>query len=299
MNELGYNDMGHLTDELLTHLLRPVPGTALPWWPVMNQAIGGLRSGELTLICAPTGTGKTQLLANIACQLMEQRTPTFIAPVETGAVDFMARMVSVLDRYDYNTGEPQSAEVVRSMQEKHFPAIKAAGFKFGNYESRVEIEEMKTMLIYQTQLYGMKVALLDNLNFFLKVTRSQDQILEMDEAVRVFGQVAKQMNIHIILVCHPKKTDGGRVTSEFDLKGSSSLVQEAWNVGLWNRPPTEDPRPVTDRELVFRKMRRRGSVVGQAFWFRYVGGRFIESTQTQQPKPFSQNRKPGYKHEYL
>jgi hypothetical protein len=91
---------------------------------------------------------------------------------------------------------------------------------------------------------------------------------------------AKDLPMHIILIVHPRKTDGGRVESEFDIKGSSTAVQECSNVALYNRPKNEDlesrARAFTDRELVFRKIRKRGMNVGRPVWFSYEGGRLQE-----------------------
>jgi hypothetical protein len=69
------------------------------------------------------------------------------------------------------------------------------------------------------------------------------------------------------MVMHPKKTVDSRIESEFDIKGSSTAVQEAHNVFLWNRPNKKDLetnfRHPSDRELKIAKMRRRGKYVGK------------------------------------
>ncbi len=68
--------------------------------------------------------------------------------------------------------------------------------------------------------------------------------------------------------------------SEFDIKGSSTAVQEAHNVCLFNRPKAADvERNIampTDREMVFKKIRKRGKHVGQKIKFRFNNGRYEE-----------------------
>lgn len=275
-SDLNFNHASALLAGALHELAFPVPGIDLFWWQRFNDVTGGLRAGELTLVCAPTGAGKTQFLANVACQMWIQNVPTFIAPVETGDQDFLIRMCSVMDGVDWNTGQAHSQDKVMRLSEKYARRFEESPLYLASYDNRVSIEDMEAMLRFQVQANGVKVALLDNLNFFLKIERASDQNLVIDEAVRMIGNVAKQTKLHIMLVCHPKKTDGGRVVSEFDLKGSSSLVQEAANVLLWNRPPSEAAALDTDREAVFKKMRRRGTAVNKAFWFAYKGGRFEE-----------------------
>lgn len=283
-SDLKFNQAGKLFAGALNELVNPIPGIDLFWWPRLNELTGGLRASELSLLCAPTGAGKTQLLANVACQLWLQNVPTFVAPVETGDQDFLIRMCSVLDGVDWNTGRAHSEDKVMRLSEKYKKRFDESPLYLASYDNRVSIEDMEAMLRFQVQVNGVRVALLDNLNFFLKVEKSSEQIIAIDEAVRMMGNVAKQTKVHIILVCHPKKTDGGRILSEFDLKGSSSLVQEAANVLLWNRPDPEAPALDTDREAVFKKMRRRGTAVNKALWFAYKGGRFEEKSLPGVPK---------------
>lgn len=272
---MNYDKGSSLWRKATEELKNPPLGISLPWWPEFTRFIGGLRPKEITLICAPTGAGKTQLLANISAQLLEQRVTHFVAPVETGDVDYMKRVASCLARRDYNTGDPVSeseiAEIERIAGRTLGGPINIAG-----YDNRVEAQEMIDMISYQYSRYGAQVALLDNLNFFLKIVSAQQERAEMDEAMHEFVMLAKKIPIHIVLIVHPKKTDGGRVESEFDLKGSSTAVQECSNVMLFNRPKADDPRVRTDRELVFRKIRKRGENVGRPVWFRYEGARYYE-----------------------
>ena len=115
------------------------------------------------------------------------------------------------------------------------------------------------------KLHGSKIAIIDNLNFFLEVTSQQNAVIEMDRVIHELIIFCKQVPIHVIMVMHPKKTDGGRVESEFDIKGSSTAVQEAHNVLLWNRPHPDlikmGRASEGDRELKLAKMRRRGRYV--------------------------------------
>lgn len=277
---LNYEKADQVWKETRATLASPPQGVPLTAWPILSELVGGLRPHELTLLCAPTGAGKTQLLANLSAQFLKQRVPHFVAPVETGGADYMARVVSALDKRDYNTGDAVPVSALDASEFKNKSLWSETKMLISTYDNRVEIKEMIILLKYMHQEYGIKVALLDNLNFFLQVVSSQQEKAEMDGAIHEFVMLAKALPFHVILIVHPRKTDGGRVESEFDIKGSSTAVQEASNVLLFNRPTQEDvknmTRKITDRELVFRKIRRRGTGVGRSVWLRFENGRLEE-----------------------
>lgn len=277
---LNYRPASEVWRETARVLKTPPKGIPAPWWPKFNDFLGGMREHEVTLLCAPTGAGKTQLLANLSVQFLAQEVPHFVAPVETGDIDFLARVASVFAKQDLNTGSPVASSVVEGLTKGFDDTGTFRNLYLASYDNRVEIQEMVDLLKYMHQEYGVKVALLDNLNFFLKVVSSQHEKAEMDNAIHEFVMLVKKLPIHVVLIVHPKKTDGGRVESEFDIKGSSTAVQECANCCLFNRPKREDIESgralSTDREMVFRKIRKRGVHVGKVIRFGFRGGRYEE-----------------------
>ena len=115
----------------------------------------------------------------------------------------------------------------------------------------------------------------------MEVTRSTEVVLEMDRIIHDLIILCKQIDIHIVMIMHPKKTDHGRVESEFDIKGSSTAVQEAHNVFLLNRPTFQqiqnENRCAFDRDLKIAKMRRNGLYVGKSVVFNSQGTRYLDS----------------------
>lgn len=280
MDDLNHKHVSELWVDAMERIALPPKGVYLPPWPTFSKYLGGLRPHEISLLCAPTGAGKTQWLANVSAQLLLQEVPHFAAPVETGDRDYVIRVLSAMEGKNFKALENPSVDELKSINETANRKIVNKPFWLSSYRSRVAIEDMVNLLKFMVQ-QGAKIAILDNLNFFLKVTRAVDQNIETDEAMRQFVMLVRSLPLHIILVCHPKKTGNeGRVESEFDIKGSSTLVQEADNVILFNRPKREDVeqgRHVwSDRELVFKKNREFGENINLPVWFRFHNCRYQE-----------------------
>lgn len=192
----------------------------------------------------------------------------------------MIRMISALTGKDYNTGVAHPISEIETLVKRYEAVLKTNNVILSTYENRVSVEDMLATLREVHEKFGCKIAILDNLNFFLQVTSSTMEKAEMDNAMHSFVMEVKKLPMHIILVVHPRKTDDGRVTSEFDIKGSSTAVQEAQNVFLLNRPDPDDIESGllthTDRELWIKKFRKRGSLVGQRFYFGFDNGAYFE-----------------------
>lgn len=248
-----------------SNLVKPIDGIKLKRWPLFNQATLGLRPHEFTILCGPTGAGKTTVGTNIIAQLGEDNVPYFVGSVETGMDDFTRAMTGVL--MNDNPYRSWNQKEIENANQLHGNILNSRRFVTARYDSRVPHKRLLADLLYAHDEYGTKVAFIDNLNFLMDIKSSKDQIADMDRAVHDFVVFVKKTPVHVFMVMHPKKTDGGRVESEFDIKGSSTAVQEAANVILWNRLKLEtdaayNKEPKWCREMKFAKVRKNGRAAG-------------------------------------
>lgn len=270
---------GDVFNAAMIEIMNPKEGIVIPEWKRFSRYTGGLRLNEFSIFSAPTGAGKTQFLANMTFWLASQGVKCFVAPVETGEIDFATRMLSVPAGLDLNTGDKFEMKDFKDAMGLHLHAFTENVF-FSTHDNRVDVTEMIETLRYMVEVNGVKVAILDNLNFFLKPARANEQMLVADEAVHEFVMLAKKIPIHLWLVMHPRKTDGAKLLSEFDIKGTSTAVQEASNILLMNKPNQEEldagVNPFS-RELFFAKIRKRGFNAGKRFYLEYRAGGYFES----------------------
>jgi archaellum biogenesis ATPase FlaH len=246
-------------------LLVPTPSSKLNSFPLFMKMTNGLRPYEFTILCGSTGTGKTTLCANWSADLLRQGIPHFVASVETGHLDFIKRVMSVIAAQDWNTGSLVAPDAVKRFYAEYGSHFESDCLNLSLYDNRMSVETLMADLAVMVKKKNIKVAIIDNLNFFLEVTRSQDQVIEMDRVIHELIIFCKRVNIHLVMVMHPKKTTTDRVESEFDIKGSSTAVQEAHNIFLFNRPHPDlikagEATP-SDREIFIAKVRRMGKYI--------------------------------------
>lgn len=260
----------------MRELASPAPSVVTRTFRKFDEITGGARAREFTILCGATGVGKTCFLSNLSVAYLAQNIPHFVASVETGPTDFVKRTFSVLHNRDLNGGDAIPAETLRHIHKEYSELYLTDSLSLSLYENRFSVEQLMSDIAYEVQERGCKIAMIDNLNFFLEVTRAADQLVEMDRVIHELIIFCKNIDVHLIMVMHPRKTDGGRVESEFDIKGSSTAVQEAHNIFLLNKPHKKLIEGGTanefGRQLTIAKMRRRGRFVGRSLLFTCTNG---------------------------
>lgn len=246
----------------------------LKQWAYLDTALKGLRMNEFTILCGPSGYGKTTFLANLAMHLVSERINTFVASVEIGGKEMLKKMVSAL------TGE--SFEKTLGRGNDYFNQHKQNFFYshdhlFTNYESRVNHRHLIYDLYWAHRNHGTKVAIIDNMNYILDPSGEKDQIAKMDKVVHEWVVAVKHLPIHVFMVMHPRKTDSGRVDNMYDIKGSSTAIQEAQNVLLFNALSDQVPdlfQIPRDycRELTVAKCRYNGRARGGKIIYSQTAG---------------------------
>lgn len=262
------------------NLANPVPSIRMEEFPNFSNLTGGFRAREFSILCGSTGVGKTTFIANLSASLIKQSIPHYVASVETGSVDFVRRVISVYANQDLNTGERIPKDKIFNIHNLYKNFLSTKNLQLALYENRTSVEELMSDLVQAHITHGTKLAIIDNLNFFLEVTRAQDAIVEMDRVIHELIIFCKQIDMHVIMIMHPKKNAANardtRVESEFEIKGSSLAVQEAHNVFLLNRPTPADIiegyASAQSRELKIAKMRRLGKAVGTRIFFETQNG---------------------------
>jgi len=282
--EIGFDDSAQLVGLSCDGLISDIPAVTISGWPNFNQCFGGFRSNEFSVLCGTSGTGKTTFLANLSAHLLLQNVPHFVASVETGPHDYVLRTISALSAKDYNSGDKFSKEEIEMLIKRMSPIFKRGLLKVSQYISKIDPKRILCDLLYARKEYGCKIALLDNLNFFMPFVDFEKSNSALDKTIHDFVMFCKNIDMHIVMVMHPRKkedADGcARVDSEYDIKGSSTIIQESHNVILLNKPTKKQAEngysQESHREITFAKLRRRGAYTGKRIMFENVESKYFE-----------------------
>lgn len=263
---------GLMTSEVLEYLSIPPIGVKLNSFPRFMELTGGFRMSEFSILCGATGSGKSSLLANWSADLCRQGVRHLVMSVENGHHDYLARTLSVLENEDLNTGDAIPADKVTRAIARHHDTLFGSNVMVTTHDDRIPLTELMTIL-KEAVADDRKLVFIDNVNFLLEPVHDKNMVVEMDRVIHEVIVFCKRNPIHLVMVMHPKKTDGDnrRVTSEFDVKGSSTAVQEASNIFLFNKPKSEilesGVASPYQREILIAKLRRRGRATGSIVVF--------------------------------
>lgn len=198
-------------------------------WRGLDHYLQGLRPGEMTVVTADTGTGKTTFCLHLCVNCCEQGAGCWINSWEMKPEIVLRKVASVVLRKD--------------MKHADFTAEDCAKFDSWCNVKRLYINQNTTHTsideLYERMRYlknlGVKVVLLDHLDYLVRYTR--ERLHEaIEEAVKKLHEIAFELEMHILLICHPRQSQTG--TEEIGmhmLKGSSAIKQYADNIVILHR----------------------------------------------------------------
>lgn len=85
--------------------------------------------------------------------------------------------------------------------------------------------------------YGLKILVVDNLHY---LCRGGDENAMVSEATQKLKLLAERLDIMVVLIVHPRKTNTNKQLKPEELKGSSSIIQDADVIWLQHRPFQND-----------------------------------------------------------
>lgn len=252
--EYNGDDRVVLASELKTELDKKprVPSMHIAsGFPRLDSCIGGFQRGELIIISAPTGMGKTTLCQSFTYEFAEQGIFPLWFSFEVVAED-------LIERFSYQ------------MPTFVLPSKMSTG-GIGWIEERIWEGLAK---------YNSKIVFIDHLHYLLdmKTLMGTNASLAIGSLMREIKILALKTKTTIFLISHMKKTRTENEPEIGDLRDSSFVGQEADMVFVTWRPKEKD---IKTQQMVYgdsfvkvEKNRRKGSLV--TIPLQYEKGRLFE-----------------------
>ena len=204
-------------------------------WKQFDEILKGFRLKQLVVVSAITKHGKTTWLMDLTTKIKEFNPLWF--PFEEGADELISKFIE------------------RGEQPPHgyCPAIIRG----------ITMDWIEEKIIEGIAKYNTKVVFIDQLDFIVPMN-GDNHALRVGQAMRDLKGIAKKWNICIFLICHLSKVNMGENPALEDLKGSSSIAQEADTVILlWRETKRENgERVITNNTNISIQANRRAGTTG-------------------------------------
>ncbi len=214
-------------------------------WKCLDYYLQGLRLGELTIITADTGCGKTTFATHLMVNAAMQGIPVWINSWEMKPEVTMRKLASIILR------RPMKVCNFNAHENEQFDEWASRYRVYINPKTiGTDINSLATQLIKAKEL-GVEIVMLDHLDYLVK--GKSDKMYELiDETVKRLHEMAFALRMHFLLICHPRQSStGSEEIGMHSLKGSSSIKQYADNIIVLHRcartDSTADPNKVKVR----------------------------------------------------
>ena len=243
----------------------PFPGA----WSGLNEMMnGGMEKGEITVIGALTSIGKSALVSNIVYNLIENTKFKVGTMYLEGTKREVVRDLLSLDAGINLRVKSRDSLDIEALKTRFFDGlVRRNQFVYVDHQGSISTSEIFDKLNYLAKAEGCDVIVIDPIQCGVN-SSDNGAIIEFMDTLLKF---AKETDTCVIAVSHMKKPseDNPHAVSEYQLMGSSSINQIAFNTILLSRDKMNEcqiKKSATKLQLV--KCRRTGNT-GEAGWLRY------------------------------
>ena len=262
-------------------------GGALPGlstgFDALDGATNGYQAGQLWIIAARPGAGKTAMLLNLVENLAIQSHPVAIFSAEMYAEELAIRSLSGQAKVD-------SLRLARGdVNKAEFQRLQTAIGKSASWP--LWIDDRADMRLIDIQVGARKLVKERNVKVvyvdYLQLIKEPDGSRTREDAVRRLSdgmkQLAKELGITVVALAQLNRSNERRENKRpqmSDLRDSGSIEQDANVVALLNPLEPDSKETVVDIELIVAKC--RGGKLGPIeFEFDKPTTTFVEKNQNE------------------
>lgn len=230
-------------------------------WRNLDGYLQGLRRGEVTVITADTGAGKTTFCTQLMVNCAMQGIPVWINSWEMKPETTMRKLASVVLR------RPMKFQSFTEHENEQFDEWCSRYKVYINPNTiGTDIHSLGHQL-YEAKKLGVEIVMLDHLDYLVN-SRKEKLHEAIDETVKRLHELAFDLSMHFLLICHPRQSGtAGEEIGIHSLKGSSSIKQYADNVLIIHRCSRTDSQADPDKVKIRVAKNRMFGTEGNCYLF--------------------------------
>ena len=239
-------------------------------WEGLNRITKGARRGEMVLVCAGTGVGKSEVVRQAAYHFRKQgEVIGYVAleeSVQRTALGFMGLHLGKRVFLDPR-GEDQD-----TLREAFERTVGDGNYYLYDHFGSLESGNLVSKIRYMVKGCNCRTVVLDHISIVVSGSEIDDERKALDVIATSLKTLAMELNFRLIVIAHLKRTEGtsheegGRVKLN-DIRGTGALAQLSNMVfALERNQQSEDEKNVTTLRVL--KNRHTGET-GVACYLKY------------------------------
>ena len=210
--------------------------------PALDEVIGGLAEGAMTVFTGKPGNGKSTLAGQLLLNAIEQGHSVCAYSGELTKEKFQewinlqaAGSEYIGLKYD-PVRDIRVSYVPYAVQERLLDYYRDRFYLFDNQEIFEANQSESILKVFQlaARRYGCKLFLADNL--MTALSDSDEETKAQGKFANALKKFATRYHVHVLLVAHPRKVKVGEKLGQDDIGGSSATIRLADSAIVVERP---------------------------------------------------------------
>ncbi len=201
----------------------------------LDELIGGFNKGELSVWSGANSSGKSTLVSQLGLEAVHQgfRVAMFSGEMQPKLVKYWLYLQAAgRDQVEPDPLSPRHCRLKAGVKEK-LNALLSGSFALYNNDYGNSWETVAAVIFDWVRQQKSDVVIIDNLMALNLSGGAQDKNETQSRIVQTLSLAARQLNVHIHFICHPRKTES--FLRKNDISGTGDLTNAADNVFMVHR----------------------------------------------------------------
>lgn len=201
----------------------------------LDDLIGGFNKGELSVWSGSNSSGKSTLVSQLGLEAVHQgyKVAMFSGEMPPKLVKYWLYLQAAgRDQVEPDPLSPRHYQLKNGVKEQLTQKL-SGSFAVYNNDFGNDWNMVSNVIFDWVKQKGSDVVIIDNLMALNLPTGLHDKYDIQTRIVQTLSAAAKQLNVHIHFICHPRKTES--FLRKNDISGTGDLTNTADNVFMVHR----------------------------------------------------------------